>query len=130
MEVGKDTLTKFIQQCLKLESVDFHDIAYSMNMSWTRDFKPLLQEPWAKEALEDMLEKMKFKLINRLYTAAVKGVPAGKVPPPAAHIKEMIKIIDSGLLLGKQESGEEGAKEPAMSEEEERRHKKRLGLGD
>ncbi len=121
-----EVLDRFIQQCLKLESVDFPDVAYTLNLSWTKELKPAFKECWGKEAMEEMLEKMKFKLVNRLYVAAVKGAPIGKVPPPAVHIKEMIKLIDSGVLLGG--GSEEEAEKPVMSEEEERRHKKRLGL--
>jgi hypothetical protein len=119
-----DQARHFIAQCLASQSIDFPDVAYTQKLSWSRDLKPLLSEPWFREEMEEMLEKVKFKLANQSYQAAVNPKP-GAIPPPVAHMKEMMKLIDSGVLLGAPEKEEEASE---VNPEEERRHLKRLGL--
>lgn len=126
MSKNKEQLEKFIAQCLAAKSLDFPDVAYTIGLSWSRDVKPELKEPWFREAMEEMLEKFKYSLVQKIHTIASKGVLNGGPPPAVAHIKELIKLIDSGVLLGSVDTEEDTTK--GLSPEEELRHKKRLGI--
>lgn len=126
--VTKEQLQNFIKQCLILNSLDFPEVAYSQQLSWNKDIKPQLKDEWFKEEMEEMLERVKFKLIKKLHEAAINGALPGRPTPNSAHIKEMMKLINSGVLLGDEGEGE--ALDEGFSPEEEERHLTRLGIKD
>lgn len=117
-------LRQFLDQALILHEVNFPVLAAKLNFNWFKQIKPRLKEPWFKSEMEETLECIKFELISKIHTVATKGSKPGEVPPSSAHLKEMIKLIDSGALLGR--AMEE--KQEALSPEAEARHKKRLGI--
>ena len=118
-------LRSFLSQVLAAETVFFPQLAIKMGFNWFKQIKPRLQESWFRDEFDETLEVVKFSLIQRMHETALKGTLPGKVPPAAVHIKEMIKLIDSGALLGRARAEKEGSD---FNPEQEALHRKRLGI--
>jgi hypothetical protein len=118
-------LRSFLSQVLAAESVFFPQLAIKLGFNWFKQIKPRLSDAWFREEFDETLEVVKFSLIQRMHETALKGTLPGKVPPAAVHIKEMIKLIDSGALLGRARVEKE---ESTFDPEQEAIHRKRLGI--
>lgn len=117
---------KFIAHCKRMKSFNFPDVARGLNMNWHKDLKPLIdKDPEFKEAISELGEELKYELLQTMLTIAMKGKLPGRSPEIGA-LKEMIKLLDQGIIGGKQR--EEKEQEPALSEEQEEARLKRLGI--
>ena len=104
MAATQEQLEKFVQQVRAGRSVEFPSVARSVGLNWFKDVKPLLEtNPIFYEALQEVLEEMKYELYQCLLKTGRDG-KSGR-PPEIAYIKEVIKFIDSGAILGKSTAG-------------------------
>ncbi len=123
-----EQLANFIKQCRTLKSLNFPDIARGLNMNWFKDIKPLLEsDKTFLLQMQELVEEMRYHLIGKLQQTALQGKLPGR-PVEVGMIKEMIRLIDQGAILGKMRAEDSESREPEMSDVEEAEHKKRLGL--
>lgn len=113
-------LRQFVQQLRTAKSVDFPRCAVIVGLSYHSDIKPAFALSWFRTEIDKVLEEFRFHLVNLAMDAAMHGKSDGT--PDLAYIREVIKIIDSNVLIpGSKTDGSGGAVD--ISE-----HLARLGL--
>lgn len=128
MAVTLEQMQSFCTQVAAIGSVNFPALARGMGLNWFKDIQPLIESnPAFAELLKDTLNEMRFQLLQRLCEAALNGKLRSGPPVDAGAIKEMVKLIDSGAILGSVGEGGLGKREPNASDISE--HLKRLNLG-
>lgn len=125
-----DQLKKFVEQVRTRQGIDFPLIANKMGLSWVRDIQPQLRtNPEFLAAMQEVLQELKYSLLQSLFTVARDGKSRGGSSGEPTHIREIIKHIDAGTLLGAgmvpDEPGEK-AEDPALARE----RLKRMGYSE
>jgi len=128
-KLNEAQLKEFVRQCRVAKTLDFPTVANGQGWNWRTEIKPRLDDPkvaWFRGEMEDFLEDMRYKLVHALHSAAIGAAPKGAMIPSAASINSMLKMIDSGILLGAVK--EEKPAEEKVDTEAERKWRERLGL--
>lgn len=125
----KEILEKFLLQVEILSSINFPEIAKSQDLNWFKDIKPCIEkQEWFRNRLEELLEGIKFGLVNGLLEVARVGKTKFAPSPEVSYVKAVVEYIDSGVLLGVKPKDVQNAERVERSPEEEAAHRKRLGL--
>lgn len=120
----KDELDKFLNQVRALQDIHFPDAAKLVGLNYHKDIKPELEKRgWFYVKMLEVLEEIKFHLLGKLLKTAKLG--RGVDAPDPTSINAIIKLIDSGALLGIKPEVEVPIKENSSLSEEELR---KLGL--
>lgn len=128
MAITLEEMQKFCTQVAAMGNINLPAIARGMGLSWFKDIQPVIESnPEFGEMLKNTLNEMRFELLQRLCEAALNGKLRSGPPVDAGAIKEMVKLIDSGAILGSVGEGGLGKREPNASDINE--HLKRLNLG-
>lgn len=106
----KQKKSDFLKQIKLTESIDFPSIAILVKSDWFKELKPEVEkDPAFKKELEQILEGYRYSMLQKVFNIALNGKTAGYGKnPELSHVREVVKLIDSGIILGKVESESEG----------------------
>lgn len=111
-ELHDPVLKRFIGQIRASKSIDFPALALSQGVNWFDDLRPLLKvEPAFKAAMQEALLEIKYSLLQGILEVAQEGKPRNGVFSEITYVNAIIKLIDSGVVLGMDK--EEKPEEPA-----------------
>lgn len=99
----------FIKQLTLLQSINLPQVAKDMGLDWFNELKPEIDKDCKfKSAIEEYLERCRYEMLQKVFTVGMNGKTAGYgKSPEMSYIKEVIKFIDSGVILGKVKEEEE-----------------------
>lgn len=95
--VTPDDLRLFIHQCELEQTINFPWVAKSMDIEYKKIQAQLAQKGWFYEAMDQMLQRLRFMLIDSAFKAGVNGRSTRRGDVSSA--KFILELIDSGKLL-------------------------------
>lgn len=117
----ENALDRFIAQVRGARSVDFPKAAKLVGLDYFVDIEPaLVDNVGFRQKLERALKEIRFELIDSALDVGING--KSEDTASLSYIKEVLKMIDDGLLSGAKGEANELSPE-ALSE-----HRSRLGL--
>jgi len=118
-------LQAFCDTLSQSKSINLPMVAATLGLDFFKQIKPEIESnDEFRESLGRTLEILKYELSQRLLEAALNGRPKNRPAPEISYINAIIKIIDSGTLLGVKPMEAQMGEDSSGFEE----HKKRLGL--
>ena len=91
----------FLKQLLVSNSINLPAVADMHGICWDTGVKPALEKDSEFRAdVQSYLEKCKYTLLQKVFTVATDGVLDGGRKPDLSFIKEICKLIDSGVITG------------------------------
>lgn len=100
--MAKESLERFLNAVELKQSIDFPFVCLEINLPYSEVEKALHDEPWFKQALKEMLLRMKFRLYQSIMDLAVRGRTINGEKPNLAAVREICDIIESGVLWGEE----------------------------